>query len=264
VPAAPLLVTCDDLGYHPAINAAIVEILAQGIVRSASLMPVGPHFDDAVDRLHAAGLTQVGVHLTLGSEYTRLPIAPLTPPQRVASLVDAAGRFHRDLSVHRDGVRRDEVEVELRAQFERARRTGLRLTHLDGHMFCYEPEVGGPAALTVASALADEQGLPMRRRRPGDGQPPVHMLWAEHNDVAARHAHYGAFLSAYRGPLTELIIHPGRDLAAMQAFSHTAERRFADYQFFAGSDFPALLRAHDIEVIGWADVAATAPACASS
>ena len=263
MPAAPLLITCDDLGYHPAINAAIVEILAQGIVRSASLMPAGPHFDDAVERLGAAGLSQIGVHLTLGSEYVRLPIAPLSSPQRVASLVDAAGHFHSDLSVHRDGVRRDEVEVELRAQLERARRTGLQLTHLDGHMFCYEPEVGGAATLAVATALADEQGLPMRRRRPGDNRPLVHMLWAEHNDVAARYAHYTAFLSAYCGPLTELIIHPGRNLEAMQAFSHTAERRLADYQFFAGDDFPALLHAHDIEVIGWADVAATAPACAS-
>ena len=263
MPAAPLLVTCDDLGYHPAINAAIVEILAQGIVRSASLMPAGPHFDDAVDRLRAAGLSQVGVHLALGSEYARLPIAPLSPPDRVASLVDTEGRFHRDLSVHRDGVRHDEVEVELRAQLDRARRTGLRLTHLDGHMFCYEPEVGGPAALAAATALADEHRLPMRRRLPGAGRPAVHMLWAEHNDIEARCAHYAAFLSAYRGPLAELIIHPGRDLAAMQAFSSTAQRRLADYQFFAGDDFPALLRARDIEVIGWAEVAATAPACAS-
>lgn len=259
--ATPLLITCDDLGYHPTINAAIVEILTQGIVRSASLMPVGPHFDDAVQRLRAAGLSQVGVHLTLGSEYARLPITPLSPPERVASLVDAAGRFHRDLSAHRDAVRGDEVELELRAQLARARATGLRLTHLDGHMFCYEPEVGGTAALTVATALAAEQGLPMRRRKPGEGRPPVHMLWAEHDDLAARCAHYADFLSAYRGPLTELIIHPGRDLAAMRAFSHTAERRVADYRFFTGTDFPALLRAHAVEVVGWADVAAACASC---
>src|SRR3954462_8677732 len=90
-----LVITCDDLGYHPTFNEAVVEILSRGIVRAASLMPAAPYFDDAVARLRAAGVTAVGVHLTLNSEYSRLPILPLSPRAQVDSLVEPDGRFPR-------------------------------------------------------------------------------------------------------------------------------------------------------------------------
>lgn len=249
-----LLVTCDDLGYHPTINEAIVEILARGVVRSTSLMPAAPHFADAVGRLRAAGLDRAGVHLTLGSEYPRLPMSPLSPRALVGSLVDADGRFPRDVAAHRRHFAPAEVAIELRAQIERVRQTGLHLTHLDGHMFCYETEVGGAALLEVAEALARAYRLPLRRRAPAaDPVPAVHMLWAHADDIERRCAYYADFLAEFRGPLAELIIHPGKDLASMREFSRTGERRLADYHFFSGDSFHELVRAHDIAIVGWGD-----------
>lgn len=263
--ARQLLVTCDDLGYHPTINEAIVEILARGLVRSASLMPAAPHFDDALRRLAAAGLTAVGVHLTIGSEYPQLPMVPLSPRQLVESLVDGSGRFPRDVSAHRERIVGEQVALEFRAQIERARRTGLQLTHLDGHMFCYEPEVGGPAALEVALDLSRAYRLPLRRRSPQPGMPAPRMLWREILDESARRAYYAAFLASYRDSLTELIIHPGKDLEAMRQFSATGERRRADYRFFSSDSFHDLVRAHDIRIVGWADANGTErPTCARS
>jgi predicted glycoside hydrolase/deacetylase ChbG (UPF0249 family) len=81
-----LLINCDDFGYHPTINEAIVEILSNGIIRSASIMPAAPHFDDALRRLAAAGIDRVGVHLAIAGEYERLPIRPVTDPRSVPSL----------------------------------------------------------------------------------------------------------------------------------------------------------------------------------
>ena len=252
--ARDLLVTCDDLGYHPTLNEAIVEILSRGLVRAASLMAAAPHCDDALRRLRAAGLTRVGVHLTLGSEYPALPITPLAPRSQVASLVERDGRFPRDLSTCRDRLVATEVAVELRAQIERVRRAGLQITHLDGHMFCYEPEVGGPRALAVAEALAGDYHLPLRRRSPAPGAvPAVHMLWREARDVEQRCAHYTTFLETFRGPLTELVIHPGKNLDAMRQFSATGERRLADYLFFSGDRFAGLVRSHDIRIVGHGD-----------
>jgi predicted glycoside hydrolase/deacetylase ChbG (UPF0249 family) len=252
--ARRLVVTCDDFGYHPTINEAIIEILARGVVRSVSIMPAAPHFEDAVGRLRAAGLHRAGVHLTLGSEYRRLPMTPLSPRALVGSLVDDSGRFPSDVAAHRGRLVPEDVAIELRAQIERVRQTGLHLTHLDGHMFCYEAEVGGAALLEVAEALAHAYRLPLRRRSPpADPAPGVHMLWKEIADVEDRCAYYADFLAEFRGPLAELIIHPGKDLASMREFSTTGERRLADYRFFSGDQFHELVRAHDIAVVGWGD-----------
>lgn len=249
-----MLVTCDDLGYHPTLNDAIVDILSRGVVRAASLMAAAPHFDDALRRMRDAGLTRVGVHLTLGSEYPRLPIAPLSPRDLVESLVDASGRFPRDITERRDQLVAEEVEIELRAQIERVRRAKLEITHLDGHMFCYEPEVGGPRVCAVAEALASEYRLPLRRRSPPAGTgPAVRMLWKEALGIEQRCACYSTFLEAFRGPLTELIVHPGKDLDAMRRFSATGERRLADYLFFSSDRFADLVRTHDIRIVGHGD-----------
>ena len=170
-------------------------------------------------------------------------MTPLSPRAAVASLVDADGRFPRDLAAHRLHFVAEEVAIELRAQIERVRQTGLHLTHLDGHMFCYEPEVGGAPILAVAEALARAHRLPLRRRSPpADPAPAVHMLWKQITDLEGRCAYYARFLAEFRGPLAELIIHPGKDLASLREFSDTGERRLADYRFFISDQFHDLVR----------------------
>ncbi len=247
-----LRINCDDLGYHPTINEAIVEILSRGTVRSTSLMPAAPYFEDAIQRLAAAGIDRVGVHLTLGSEYRRLPIQPLCGVRRVPSLVDEQGIFPRDISMHREQINLEEAEIELRAQIERARQCGLRLTHLDGHMFFYEPDVGGPGLAEVAAQLARAYALPIRWRSPAEqGSPTVHMVWKGAESFEERRDHYLRLIAENTLSFAELIIHPGKDLTAMRAFSSTGHRRFADYLFFRSAQLETALADNNVEVVGW-------------
>lgn len=251
-----ILINCDDLGYHPTFGDAILEILGRGIVRSASIMPAAPNFDESVRRLHGAGIDRVGVHLTVTSEYRALPIRPLSDPRRIASLIDAGGRFFANLAVAGHPLEPAEVDEEFRSQIERARTAGLRLTHLDGHMFCYEREVGGEALLDVARSIASDYGLPLRDRSArGPGSiPRTHMLWREIDDLEGRLDFYRSFFESYDEPLSELIIHPGKDLTTMQSFSPSGHRRLADYLFFRDRAFGDLVRSREIEVITWPEV----------
>lgn len=250
-----LLINCDDLGYHPTINEAIVEILSNGIIRSASIMPAAPHFDDALRRLTAAGIDRVGVHLAIAGEYKALPIRPVTDPRRVPSLVRSDGCFFSDLTAVRGRLVPEQAAEEFRGQIERAYAAGLRVTHLDGHLFCYEPGVGGPRLLEIARAVAERYGLPMRRRvEPGHrGVWRTCMFWsAEPPEQMVQR--YGEFLRSYDDPIAELIIHPGTDVAQMAAFSAAGERRRTDYLFFRSADFAEMVRARAIRVITWAEV----------
>jgi len=254
--ARRLLINCDDLGYHPTFNEAIVEILLQGVVRSASIMPAAPYFDDACSRLATAGITGVGVHLTISSEYPRLPIRPLSDPRRISSLVTEEGRFFGDIAAVRDRILPEQVAEEFRNQIDRACAAGLRVTHLDGHMFCYEPDVGGVRLLEVAEAVAAEYGVPLRIRSQSQARSMLrtHMFWKGADETTARFELYRDFFLSYDESLSELIIHPGKDLSPMQEFCATAVRRQADYLFFRDEPFYDLVRSRGIRVITWPEV----------
>jgi predicted glycoside hydrolase/deacetylase ChbG (UPF0249 family) len=138
-----LLVRADDMGAAQAMNTGCIEAVREGIARSVEVIVPGPWFLDAVRRIEEAGGVDVGVHLTLTSEWDRAKWRPLT---HAPSLVDADGYFHATTAAFLAGEPKlAEVERELRAQIEAARRhLGDRVTHVSAHM--------GAAAATPRSA----------------------------------------------------------------------------------------------------------------
>src|SRR4051794_39642996 len=124
-----LLVRGDDMGAAQAVNEACILGAREGIVRSVEVIVPGPWFLDAVRLLKEDPGLDVGVHLTLTSEWERVKWRPLT---HAPSLVDSDGYF-RPMTAQRPGFppdtgfvdanpQPDEVERELRAQIEAARR----------------------------------------------------------------------------------------------------------------------------------------------
>jgi len=251
-----ILINCDDLGYHPTINQAIAEILSQGIIRSASIMPAAPFYDDALRKLHEIGVGEVGVHLTLGSEYDCLPIGPLSMPVRVPSLINEKGVFHSDISCVREQLRTDEVVEELELQVAKVLCSGLRITHLDGHMFCYETGEGGQEILEIVETLSKRFGLPFRCLSESESKKVqnVYFIWAGHDTMHERTKFYRIFLERYSDELSELIIHPGNDLNKIEIFSRSGMRRYADYIFFRNKEFHNLIRQQHIKVVTWPEI----------
>lgn len=251
-----ILINADDLGYHETFNEAIVEILEQGLVRSASIMAPGPSFDDAVQRLRIAGITDVGVHLTLSSEYLLLPVRPVSSAEIVPSLINDRGCFFRSINDVRDSLEQTEVRKELQAQIDKVLGAGFTISHLDGHMFFYEIDQGGSDLLATAESLADQCGFFLRCRS-GSRRAPFaehHMLWDEEKTFAGRLKYYEAFFRGYDSPVCELIVHPGKDIEAMRGFSFTGQRRRADHRFFSSALFSDIVSQRNIQVIGWSEI----------
>lgn len=148
-----LIVSGDDLGLHPGINAGVVRCHLEGIVTSASLCPNGAAFEDAVAALRGAPELDVGVHLTLVGE------APLLPADRVRTLAPQ-GRLpaHFPALFARlmlGRIREREIEDEMAAQVSRARDAGLRVSHLDSHQHVHLH----PALLPVVVRIAHRFGI---------------------------------------------------------------------------------------------------------
>jgi predicted glycoside hydrolase/deacetylase ChbG (UPF0249 family) len=247
-----LLINCDDLGMHPSVNRAIVSLLATGPVSSCSLMPASRHFEDAVARLREAAIGEVGVHLMLGSEYPLLPTGPLCGRGTVPSLVDAEGNFFSGMNALRPRMRLAEVECELRAQIARVKGVGLRVTHLDGHMFFYEePVAGGVELVDIIRLLAAEEHVPFRHR----ARRETLFIWDGYESVPSRLAYYSDLMGRYDGGAAELILHPADDLAALATFTKSGPRRYGDFQFFQAPGWSEALSQRGVRVVGWGDVA---------
>ncbi len=138
-----LVVNADDFGRSIAINQAVIRAHREGILTSASLMVNGEAADDAIRLAHEHPQLGVGLHLTLVCGRSCLGTTEL------AGLVDAQSQFsshpvRAGLCYFFQARFRLPLELEVTAQIERFRSTGLVLDHLNGHLhFHLHPTVLG-------------------------------------------------------------------------------------------------------------------------
>ncbi len=136
-PAQPpeLLIRCDDIGMCQAVNQAVETLLAAQIPFSASIMFTCPWYQQAVDLLRDHPQIAVGVHLTINAEWKNYRWGAVAGWQCVPSLVDSNGHFFPSrAALFAQEPKLEEVEIELRAQMQRARQSGLRIDYVDYHM----------------------------------------------------------------------------------------------------------------------------------
>jgi chitin disaccharide deacetylase len=127
-----LIIHHDDLGGSHGANVAFVELWDMGLATCGSVMVPCPWFPEIARIARERPELDLGVHLTLTSEWDDFRWRPLTG---VADngLCDADGYFWKRV---KDARRADPkaVEAELRAQIETALAAGIDVTHLDSHM----------------------------------------------------------------------------------------------------------------------------------
>ncbi len=138
-----LIINADDFGRSSSINQAVIHAHRQGILTCASLMVNEPAFEEAVALARQHRALGVGLHLTLLCGHSALP------PEAIPGLVNAQGEFSNHPA--RVGCRyfferklREQLRAEIRAQFDKFRRSGLPLDHLNGHLHLHlHPTVFG-------------------------------------------------------------------------------------------------------------------------
>src|SRR6266853_1644629 len=129
-----LIVHADDLGAAHSINTASIKALESGLVSSASILITCPWLPEIAAYARAHPETDLGVHLTLTSEWSPYRWAPVLGRERVPSLLDSSGYLYSMENEAAAHVDIKEVEAEIRAQIARARALGIQPTHLDSHM----------------------------------------------------------------------------------------------------------------------------------
>ena len=147
--AAKMIVNADDFGVSAEVNAAVVQARRKGVLTSASLMVTGACYADAVDIARRDPGLAVGLHLTLSNG------ASLLPPAEIPLIADSKGRFidspaRAGLRYYFNGRAGNQLRKEIEAQFEAFARTGLQLSHVDGHQHLHLHPTVFPLVLEFA------------------------------------------------------------------------------------------------------------------
>lgn len=124
----------DDVGMCHGANQAFLDLQAAAIVRTGSVMTPCPWSAEILRTAAAMPALDLGVHLTLNSEWSGYRWGPLSTRQPGSRLIDPDGWFWPRPPATLEHLNVAAAVVEMRAQIAHAQRAGLDFTHLDAHM----------------------------------------------------------------------------------------------------------------------------------
>jgi predicted glycoside hydrolase/deacetylase ChbG (UPF0249 family) len=154
-----LVIHADDFGMSHSVNRAIIEAFENRWITSSSVMATCPWFPEAVNFARRRPEACLGVHLTLNSEWTTFRWGPVSRPEAVRTLLDEDGYLPLSETDVFAKANLSEVDLELRAQVEKARSAGIHVSHFDSHMLTM---LGSEGLLSTYLELSRAYGVPAR------------------------------------------------------------------------------------------------------
>lgn len=126
----------DDCGGSHSANHAIWEACEAGTIRNVSVMAVGATIAEATEMFTMRQDICIGLHVTMNSEWSHFKWKPILSSEQVPSLVDKDGYFLPSpaLMQGREGLL-EQVILETKAQLDKLRGLGFKVSYADEHMF---------------------------------------------------------------------------------------------------------------------------------
>ena len=263
-----LILHADDLGVAHSEDVASFDALDRGAVSSASVMMPTPWITEVADYVKAHPDADIGLHLTLTSEWQTYRWGSVASKDSVPSLLDSAGLFPNDVPLVVARGNPAEVERELRAQIQRALALGIHPTHVDSHMGTLFAK---PEFLAAYVRVAHEYHLPFLALRVFSRMAPQAPLTDRDimldtvimagTDVPRDHwkEFYLEAIAHLKPGLNEMIVHLGHDDAELRAVTvnhepYGAAWRQRDYDVVTSPEFRRALQEHHVVLVRWRDL----------
>ncbi|MEZ4658930.1 MAG: polysaccharide deacetylase family protein [Caldilineaceae bacterium] len=271
----------DDVGMCHGSNQAFVELSQFAIIQTGSIMVPCPWASEILRICRDNPALDVGVHLTLTSEWDSYRWGPLSTRAAKSGLLDAEGYFWpsvEEVAAHADAAA---AVAEMRAQIEFVRAWGVDFTHIDTHMgtaiapnlIQHYVQLGLEYQTPVLlSRYLDKHTDGLEIDSLGAAQWRELIQWAEGQgmllpdwfritprystemDQPNRADVYEEILQALPPGVTYFSLHPNQPAdIAMIAPDH-AETRAFEYQYFQSARLQAFLAAENIVPIGYRQI----------
>lgn len=275
--AKVLILHADDIGMCYEANQAAKDYFNQKRIQSAALMVPCPWYNEAVAWFAEHPKLDVGLHLTLTSEWKWYRWRPVAEASKVPGLFDPEGYLHRSVLGVASSASAKEVETELRAQIEKAIKAGPRPSHMDTHMGTLYAR---PDYTKVYLSLAEEYRIPamaiaMTENNVQKFRQQGYPITDELLEVvsAYRLPHLDDFHSVPKGDtyeeklnrffeqvrsmqpgLNEVIFHPSVDTQGLRKITNSWQQRVWEAKMFSD---PAVLRffeAEGVQFTNWKEI----------
>lgn len=264
-----LIVHADDLAVAHSEDAASFDALDRHAVTSASIMVPCPWLTEVADYAKNNPTADLGLHLTLTSEWATYRWGPVASKDTVPSLLDPAGYLWPQTEPGKQHIKAEEAEREIRAQIEKAISMGIHPTHVDSHMGML---FARPDLFAVYVKVAREYKLPFLAFLDPSTPKELAALLSP-NDVLINGVVMASpevpvsgwkdfYLNAIRNlkpGVTEIIVHLGHDDAELQAIAvdhpdYGAAWRQRDYNVVTSPEFKKALDDNHIILVHWRDL----------
>jgi predicted glycoside hydrolase/deacetylase ChbG (UPF0249 family) len=273
-----LIIHADDMGMSHSANRATIRAFETGAISSASLMMPCAWVAEATEWIKRNPNADVGLHLTLTSEWGTNRWRPVAPVDKVKGLLDPQGYMWRSVE---DVVRRaspQEVETEIRAQVELALQMGLKPTHLDSHMgtlyadarffevflkvgmeYRIPPMVFSPTPEMML--MAATRGLNYRevfQRIEAAGLPRIDYLNPQYAPGESKEKHrqrLHEYLRTLKPGVNELIVHLGMDDPEGNAITGGWRYRVQELEILQEPEFKRVLQEQQIRLFTYRELA---------
>ena len=262
-----LILHADDLGVAHSVNAASFDALDKGAISSASIMMPTPWVTEVANYAKAHPNADLGLHLTITSEWLTYRWGSVESKDKVPTLLDSTGTFPSEVAPVVARATPADVERELRAQVERALALGIRPTHLDSHMGALFTT---PELIATYVKVAHDYRLPFLALKTGTFPPPMPLsprdipldaVIIAGEDVPRDQwkAFYLDAIANLKPGVTEMIVHLGHDDAELQAVTVDHEPygsawRQRDYEVVTSAEFKKALQDHKVTLVTWRDL----------
>lgn len=266
-----VIIHADDLGVSHSENAASIVAMEKGCVSSASIMVPCPWMPEIAAYAQTHPNADLGLHITLTSEWKHYKWGPVTPKEKVPGLVNKNGFLYSSVDSVYKSAKVSEVEMEIRNQVLRAKQFGIDPTHLDAHMGTALQNLD---YLRSYLKIGHEFKIPVFIPKVLEGLFKVkfdtiisdkdvlvdHILSASPQDFKNGFASfYSNGLKNLKPGLTYLILHTAYDDAEMRAVTidHPdwgAAWRQADFDYFTSDECKKVLKENNIYVVTWREI----------
>jgi predicted glycoside hydrolase/deacetylase ChbG (UPF0249 family) len=260
------------MGVSQSENAASIYAMEKGSVKSGSIMMPCPWVGDIAAYARSHPNADLGLHLTLTSEWKYYKWGTVTPVNQATSLVNTSGFLFSDTDSLYKKAKPEEIEKEIRAQIEKAKQFGIDPTHFDSHMGSL---FIAPQYLQLLIKLGREYKVPVLLNTEAfkllyhidlgkyisDKEVVTDKVFmAQPGDFKnGMSAYYTGVLKSLQQGLSIILLHAAYDNAEMQAVTidhpdYGAAWRQADFNFFTSAECSVLLEQQKIKVITWKEI----------
>jgi predicted glycoside hydrolase/deacetylase ChbG (UPF0249 family) len=273
-----VMLHADDIGMCEEANEAAIQYLSTDKIQSAAIMMTCEYAADMIEWAKKNPSEDIGLHLTLTSEWKTYRWGPLASPNEVPGLLDPDQKLWRDVRSVVEHASAGEVEKEIRAQIQRSIDMGYRPDHIDTHMGTL---YGHPEFIKAFFSVAQEYRIPANVIEVSDpavlaefrnqGYPITDEVVKMISDYKLPKLDYftsapegksydekvekfKALIRSLKPGITEIIFHPSVQTENLKTITNSWQQRAWEAKMFSDPDLENFFKSEGIIFTNWNDL----------